>query len=44
VEAQLTRNAFTRVPALRPAYDGGTARLRSAVALVLGEEPVGAGN
>jgi predicted NBD/HSP70 family sugar kinase len=44
VEAQLTRNAFTRVPSLRPAYDGGAARLRSAVALVLGEEPVGAGH
>jgi predicted NBD/HSP70 family sugar kinase len=38
VEAQLKKNAFTKVPILRPAYDGNTARLRSAVALVLGED------
>jgi predicted NBD/HSP70 family sugar kinase len=44
VAAQMSQNAFTRVPTLRPAYDGNTARLRSAVALVLGEEPVGAGH
>jgi len=41
VEHQMKKNAFTRVPILRPAYDGSTARLRSAVALVLGEDPVG---
>jgi predicted NBD/HSP70 family sugar kinase len=39
VEEQLKKNAFTKVPILRPAYDGNTARLRSAVALVLGEDP-----
>lgn len=38
VEDQLKKNAFTKVPILRPAYDGNTARLRSAVALVLGED------
>ena len=38
VEAQLKKNAFTKVPILRPALDGNTARLRSAVALVLGED------
>jgi predicted NBD/HSP70 family sugar kinase len=38
VEAQLKKNAFTNVPALRPAYDGNVARLRSAVALVLSED------
>jgi predicted NBD/HSP70 family sugar kinase len=43
VEAEMVKNAFTRVPTLRPAYDGTAARLRSAVALVLGEDPLGAG-
>jgi predicted NBD/HSP70 family sugar kinase len=43
VEAEMSKNAFTRVPTLRPAYDGSAARLRSAVALVLGEDPVGTG-
>jgi predicted NBD/HSP70 family sugar kinase len=38
VEDQLKKNAFTKVPILRPAYDGNAARLRSAVALVLGED------
>lgn len=38
VEAQMKKNAFTKPPILRPAYDGNTARLRSAVALVLGED------
>jgi predicted NBD/HSP70 family sugar kinase len=38
VEAQMKKNAFTKPPILRPAYDGSTARLRSAVALVLGED------
>lgn len=41
VEEQLKKNAFTKVPILRPSYDGNTARLRSAVALVLGEDPTG---
>jgi predicted NBD/HSP70 family sugar kinase len=40
VEQQLKKNAFTTVPALRPAYDGNVARLRSAVALVLSEDCV----
>lgn len=39
VEDKIKRNAFTTVPVLRPAYDGNTARLRSAVALVLSEDP-----
>jgi predicted NBD/HSP70 family sugar kinase len=39
IEDQLKKNAFTKVPILRPAYDGNTARLRSAVALVLSEDP-----
>lgn len=38
IEAQMKKNAFTKTPVLRPAYDGSTARLRSAVALVLGED------
>jgi predicted NBD/HSP70 family sugar kinase len=38
IEAQMKKNAFTKPPVLRPAYDGNTARLRSAVALVLGED------
>jgi predicted NBD/HSP70 family sugar kinase len=38
VEDQLKKNAFTKVPNLRPAYDGNTARLRNAVAVVLGED------
>ena len=41
VEAQMKKNAFTKPPVLRPAYDGNTARLRSAVALVLGEDAIG---
>jgi predicted NBD/HSP70 family sugar kinase len=40
VESQLKKNAFTTLPTLRPAYDGNTARLRSAVALVLSEDSV----
>jgi predicted NBD/HSP70 family sugar kinase len=38
VEAKMKENAFTKPPLLRPAYDGNLARLRSAVALVLGED------
>jgi predicted NBD/HSP70 family sugar kinase len=41
VETQMKKNAFTKVPLLRPAYDGKAARLRSAVALVLSGDPVG---
>jgi predicted NBD/HSP70 family sugar kinase len=41
IEAQMKKNAFTKAPILRPAYDGNTARLRSAVALVLGEDATG---
>ncbi len=37
----MKKNAFTKPPVLRPAYDGNTARLRSAVALVLGEDAAG---
>lgn len=35
VEAELKRNSLAKVPKLRPAFDGSTARLRSAVALVM---------
>src|SRR6185312_12548756 len=35
VEAELKQNALSKVPKLRPAFDGNTARLRSAVALVM---------
>lgn len=42
IEAQMRKNAFTKPPLLRPAYDGATARLRSAVALVLGEDSISA--
>ena len=38
IDGQMKKNAFTKPPILRPAYDGATARLRSAVALVLGED------
>jgi predicted NBD/HSP70 family sugar kinase len=41
VEEQMKKNAFTKAPVLRPAYDGNVARLRSAVALVLGEDATG---
>jgi predicted NBD/HSP70 family sugar kinase len=37
VEAEMRRNPLARVPLLRPAYEGDTARLRSAVALVMNE-------
>jgi predicted NBD/HSP70 family sugar kinase len=39
VEEELKKHAFSRPPILRPAYDGSMARLRSAVALVVGEDP-----
>ena len=35
VEAELKQNALSSVPKLRPSFDGNTARLRSAVALVM---------
>ncbi|HEU5340070.1 ROK family transcriptional regulator [Edaphobacter sp.] len=35
VEAELKQNALAKAPKLRPAFDGSTARLRSAVALVM---------
>jgi predicted NBD/HSP70 family sugar kinase len=37
VEAEMRRNPLARVPLLRPAYESDTARLRSAVALVMNE-------
>jgi predicted NBD/HSP70 family sugar kinase len=35
VEAEFKRNALSDVPKLRPSFEGNTARLRSAVALVM---------
>ena len=35
VEAELKKNALSSVPRLRPSFEGNTARLRSAVALVM---------
>ncbi len=35
VEAEFKENALSKVPKLRPSFDGSTARLRSAVALVM---------
>ncbi|HTD96309.1 MAG TPA: ROK family protein, partial [Edaphobacter sp.] len=40
VEAELKKSSPSRLPHLRPAYDGNAARLRSAVALVLSEGSV----
>ena len=41
VEAELKKNSLlSKLPHLRPAYDGNAARLRSAVALVLSESSV----
>jgi len=37
VEAEMRRNPLVKVPHVRPAHDGGTARLRSAVALVMND-------
>lgn len=37
VQAELQQNSYFKVPAVRPAYEGSTARLRSAVALVMNE-------
>jgi predicted NBD/HSP70 family sugar kinase len=35
VAAELNQNSFTKAPKLRPSFEGNTARLRSAVALVM---------
>jgi len=40
VEAELKQNALSKVPKLRPSFEGNTARLRSAVALVMNENLV----
>lgn len=40
VEAEMKKNSLSKLPYVRPAYDGNAARLRSAVALVLSENPV----
>jgi predicted NBD/HSP70 family sugar kinase len=40
VEAELKQNAISKVPKLRPSFDGNTTRLRSAVALVMNESLV----
>jgi predicted NBD/HSP70 family sugar kinase len=40
VEAELRKHSLSKLPILRPAYDGNAARLRSAVALVLNEGTV----
>ena len=40
VEAEMKKNSLSKLPHLRPAYDGNAARLRSAVALVLSEGSV----
>jgi predicted NBD/HSP70 family sugar kinase len=37
IEAEMKRNALSPLPRLRPSLDGGTARLRSALALVMNE-------
>jgi predicted NBD/HSP70 family sugar kinase len=40
VEAEMKKNSLSKLPHVRPAYDGNAARLRSAVALVLSEGSV----
>ena len=37
IEAELKQNAFSKPPKLRPSFEGNTARLRSAVALVMNQ-------
>jgi predicted NBD/HSP70 family sugar kinase len=37
IEAELKRNVFVKAPRLRPSFEGNTARLRSAVALVMNQ-------
>jgi predicted NBD/HSP70 family sugar kinase len=41
VEAEMKKHSLARATRLRPAYDGGSARLRSAVALVLSRNSAG---
>lgn len=38
IEAELKHNAFSKAPRLRPSFEGNTARLRSAVALVMNQD------
>jgi predicted NBD/HSP70 family sugar kinase len=40
VEAEMKKNSLSKLPVLRPTYDGNAARLRSAVALFLSEGTV----
>jgi predicted NBD/HSP70 family sugar kinase len=40
VEAEMRRNPLVRIPKIRPAQEGNKARLRSAVALVMHENPL----
>jgi predicted NBD/HSP70 family sugar kinase len=40
VEAEMKKNSLSKLPHLRPTYDGSAARLRSSVALVLSEGSV----
>jgi predicted NBD/HSP70 family sugar kinase/predicted transcriptional regulator len=40
VEAEMRRNPLVRVPSIRAAHEGSRARLRSAVALVMHENPL----
>ncbi len=40
VQAEMQQNSLARSPKVRPALEGNTARLRSAVALVMNEGPV----
>jgi predicted NBD/HSP70 family sugar kinase len=40
VEAEMRRNPLVRVPRIRAAHEGNKARLRSAVALVMHENPL----
>ena len=40
VEAEMRRNPLVRIPKIRPAHEGNKARLRSAVALVMHENPL----
>jgi predicted NBD/HSP70 family sugar kinase/DNA-binding XRE family transcriptional regulator len=40
VEAEMRRNPLVRVPSIRAAHEGNKARLRSAVALVMHENPL----
>jgi predicted NBD/HSP70 family sugar kinase len=40
IEAEMRRNPLVRVPRIRAAHEGNKARLRSAVALVMHENPL----